>query len=85
MTPDDGYATPGKPACDWDDPGAREALVDALIRDAHAALAVLHGHAELPETVTEAGELLALVAGQDVERGEDGVFRTAHDATIRPF
>ncbi len=29
----DEYATPGKPPCDWDDKGAREALVDALVRD----------------------------------------------------
>lgn len=35
---DDDYATLGKPPCDWDDPAAREALVDALVRDAHAAL-----------------------------------------------
>ena len=35
---DDDYATPGKPPCDWDDRTAREALVDALVRDALAAL-----------------------------------------------
>ena len=29
----------GKPACDWDDAAAREALVDALARDGHALLA----------------------------------------------
>ena len=73
---DDDYATLGKPPCDWDDPAAREALVDALVRDAHAALAALHGH-ELAGPVAEAAELLALVAGQDVEAGEDGVFRIA--------
>src|SRR5271165_2489345 len=28
---DDDYATLGKPPCDWDDPAAREALVDALV------------------------------------------------------
>ena len=38
LTRDDDYATVGKPPCDWDDPKAREALVDALVRDAHAAL-----------------------------------------------
>lgn len=27
---DDDYASVGKPPCDWDDRGAREALVDAL-------------------------------------------------------
>ena len=35
---DDEYATPGKPPCDWDDRAAREALVDALVNDANAAL-----------------------------------------------
>jgi Transposase DDE domain/Transposase domain (DUF772) len=71
---DDDYATLGKPPCDWDDPAAREALVDALVGDVQAALAVLHGQ-ELAGPVAEAAELLALVAGQDVEPGEDGVFR----------
>jgi hypothetical protein len=76
LTRDDDYATVGKPPCDWDDPAAREALVDALVRDCQAALAVLHGR-ELPVPVAEAAGLLALVAGQDVEQGEDGVFRIA--------
>jgi hypothetical protein len=35
---DDEYATVGKPPCDWDDKAARETLVDALVRDAVAAL-----------------------------------------------
>ena len=56
----------GKPPCDWDDPAAREALVDALVRDCQAALAVLDGQ-ELTGPLVEAAELLALVAGQDVE------------------
>ena len=42
---DDDYATPGKPPCDWDDPAAREQLVDELVRDAGAALAALEGEA----------------------------------------
>jgi DDE family transposase len=50
--------------------------VDALVRDAHAALEVLDGH-ELDGPAAEAAELLGLVAGQDVEAGEDGVFRIA--------
>ena len=66
----------GKPPCDWDDPTAREALVDALVRDAQAALGVLDGH-ELDGALAEAAELLGLVAGQDVEAGEDGIFRIA--------
>jgi DDE family transposase/transposase-like protein DUF772 len=76
LTRDDDYATVGKPPCDWDDKTAREALVDALIRDGHAALGVLEGH-KLTGPVGAAGELLALVAGQDVDQGEDGIFRIA--------
>jgi hypothetical protein len=76
LTRDDDYATLGKPPCDWDDPKAREALVDALVRDAHAALEALDGH-QLDGPLAEAAELLALVAGQDVEAGEDGIFRIA--------
>jgi transposase len=71
---DDDYATPGKPPCEWDDKAAREALVDALVRDAVAALVALEDE-EIPAPVRPAFELLALVAGQDVEEGDDGVFR----------
>src|SRR5215813_8446524 len=82
---DDDYATPGKPPCDWDDPAAREALVDELVRDALAALGALDGQ-PLPLPAIAAADLLALVAGQDVEQGEDGVFRiarkTARDRVI---
>lgn len=70
----DDYATIGKPPCDWDDPAAREALVDALVRDAHAALAVMDGR-PLDGAAADAAALLALVAGQDVAPGDDGVFR----------
>ena len=73
---DDDYATLGKPPCDWDDPKAREALVDALVCDAHAALGALDGR-QLDGPLVEAAELLGLVAGQDVEAGEDGMFRIA--------
>ncbi len=71
---DDDYATPGKPPCDWDDHDAREALVDALVRDALGALGSLDGQA-VPATCAGAVELLALVAGQDVAEGDDGIFR----------
>lgn len=71
---DDDYTRPGKPPCDWDDPVAREALVDALVRDALAALEATEGVALDPESA-RAAELLAVVAGQDVEAGEDGRFR----------
>jgi hypothetical protein len=70
----DDYSSPGKPPCDWDDRGAREALVDALVKDANAALAVLSDH-QLEGAIKAAAELLALVAGQDVAEGDDGVFR----------
>jgi hypothetical protein len=76
LTRDDDYATLGKPPCDWDDPKAREALVDALVRDAQAALDALDGQ-QLDGPLAPAAELLGLVAGQDVEAGEDGVFRIA--------
>lgn len=73
---DDDYASPGKPPCDWDDAEAREQLVDALVHDALAALAVIDGE-ELEGPAKDAAELLALVAGQDVEEGDDGRFRIA--------
>ena len=71
---DDAYDTPGKPPCDWDDPAAREQLVDALVHDALAALVVVDGEPLAP-AAADAAALLALVAGQDVAAGEDGVFR----------
>ena len=70
---DDDYASPGKPPCDWDDAAAKDELVDALVKDAKAALAALEGE-ELSGAVAEAAELLATVAGQDVEQREDGTF-----------
>jgi hypothetical protein len=76
LSRDDGYRSVGKPPCDWDDPAAREALVDALVGDAMAALEVVEGE-RLSGAVAEAAELLATVAGQDVEEGDDGVFRIA--------
>jgi hypothetical protein len=74
LTRDDDYATAGKPPCDWDDKTAREELVDALVRDCLAVLGALDGR-ELSTGLAEAAELLALVAGQDVAAGDDGVFR----------
>lgn len=73
---DDDYASAGKPSCDWDDAAAREALVDALAHDGHAALARLDGR-ELSEKVKAAGALLATVLGQDLEQRDDGIFRIA--------
>ena len=73
---DDDYAAAGKPACEWDDKPAREALVDALARDAHAVLGCLDGR-DLPREVQEAGKLVATVVGQDLEQTADGTFRIA--------
>jgi Transposase DDE domain len=73
---DDDYATVGKPPSDWDDDAAREALVDALVPDAVAALRVLDGR-QLAGPVAEAADLLAVIAGQDVEQGEEGTFPIA--------
>ena len=73
---DDDYAAAGKPVCDYDDPAARVALVDALARDGRAALAVLDGR-RLGEGVTQAAALLATVLGQDLDQDEGGVFRIA--------
>jgi hypothetical protein len=77
LSRDDDYLAPGKPPCDWDDPVARDQLVDALVGDARAALAVVEAN-KLEPAVAEAAELLAEVAGQDVEIGPDGCFRIAH-------
>lgn len=80
---DADYVGPGKPVCDWDDPAAREALVDALVRDCGAAVAVCDGE-KLEGPSAAAVELLALVAGQDVDAGDDGVFRTPPAGRSRP-
>ncbi|MDP9208029.1 MAG: IS1182 family transposase [Actinomycetota bacterium] len=82
---DDDYAAPGKPACDWTDRAAREALVDALVRDAYRAHYALRGE-RLDPRVAEAAALLATVTGQDIEETSDGRFRifegTASDRVI---
>jgi IS5 family transposase len=80
------YSRPGKPACAWDDPTARDALVSALVGDARAVLAVVDLDG-LDEQQTQLVGLLALVAGQDVEPGEEpGEWRivrgTAKDRVI---
>jgi len=70
---DDDYQQTGKPVCDWDDPAAREQLVDALFRDGYRALHALRGWPLGPE-VAQAAELLATVIGQDIEETDDGRF-----------
>ncbi len=73
---DDDYAAAGKPVCDYDDAAARVALVDALAKDARACLLALEGERLDPE-LAQAAELLATVIGQDLDEGEDGIFRIA--------
>jgi Transposase DDE domain/Transposase domain (DUF772) len=73
---DDDYAAAGKPACDYDDPQAREELVDALAKDARALLGVLGGQ-ELEPVLAQAAALLATVTGQDLEQDAGGVFKIA--------
>jgi IS5 family transposase len=75
------YTDLGKPAITWDDAAAREALVDALVGDAHRLLGYLPDQ-ELGPRAAEAVALLALIAGQDVEPvagsdGTDGRWRVA--------
>jgi hypothetical protein len=82
---EDDYTAPGKPACDWTDRAAREALVDALVRDGYRAHFALRGERLDPRTA-EAAALLATVTGQDIEETDDGRFRifegTAPDRVI---
>jgi hypothetical protein len=77
---DDDYRAAGKPVCDYDDPEARQALIDALAKDARALLVALDGR-ELADEVSQAAELLASVVGQDLDEGEDGVFSIARRVT----
>jgi Transposase DDE domain/Transposase domain (DUF772) len=72
----DDYASTAKPGIDWDDPAAREALIDTRARDGYACLAALDGR-DLAEPVGQAMQLLATVLGQDLETGEDGILRIA--------
>ena len=71
------YTDPGKPRIAWDDHEARNELVTALVHDAQAVLAAVEGLAFSAEAADAVG-LLALVAGQDVEPGDDeGTWRIA--------
>jgi IS5 family transposase len=70
------YESSGKPLIAWDDPVAKAALVDGLVRDALTLLGSFEtGDAE--HDVATALGLLALVAGQDVEQEEDGTWKIA--------
>lgn len=71
------YSSPAKPDIAWDDPAAKTALVTELVNDALAIISVLHG-VVLEDEGADAVGLLALVAGQDVEPGEEeGSWRIA--------
>src|SRR5215210_7951457 len=72
---DDDYRAAGKPVCDYEDPAAREALVDALAKDARALLGALDGR-ELSDELGRAAALLAAVVGQDLDEARTGSFRS---------
>lgn len=72
----DDYATSAKPQIDWDDRSAREELIHSRAQDGYAMLAHLDSH-KLEGPLSDAAKLLATVLGQDLEEGDDGVFRIA--------
>ncbi|HUP85135.1 MAG TPA: IS1182 family transposase, partial [Acidimicrobiales bacterium] len=71
------YSTPAKPNIAWDDPAAKAGLVTELVNDALTIIATLEGEV-LDDEAADAVGLLALVAGQDVEPGDEpGTWRIA--------
>lgn len=73
------YDSGPKPVIAWDDPVAKDALVSALVTDASGLIEALQSAALSPEQQDAVG-LLGLVAGQDVEPGEDpGTWRIAKE------
>jgi IS5 family transposase len=71
------YDSAGKPGIAWDDPVAKQALISGLVNDALAVIDALAG-VELTAEQVDAVGLLALIAGQDVEPGdEQGTWRIA--------
>ena len=67
----------GKPVIEWSDQSARNALLTGLVNDAEAVLAAAET-APLSEEAHDGVGLLALIAGQDVEPGEqEGTWRIA--------
>ena len=72
----DGYASRSKPACDWADAHAREALVARIAADADAVLGALEGRA-LSVELAQAAQLLAAVVGQDLREDPEGRFQIA--------
>jgi IS5 family transposase len=70
------YEAQGKPLIAWDDPVAKAALVDGLVRDALSLLSAFSDTAA-DSAAADALGLLALVAGQDVEQDERGTWQIA--------
>ena len=71
------YDSVAKPQIAWDDGAAKQALITGLVNDALALIDALEG-LELSDEQADAVGLLALVAGQDVEPGDDdGTWRIA--------
>jgi IS5 family transposase len=71
------YDSAAKPVIAWDDPLAKQALISGLVNDALAIIAALETVSLNAEQADAVG-LLALVAGQDVEPGEEeGSWRIA--------
>lgn len=67
----------GKPVIEWSDKSARDLLVTGLVHDAEAVLAAAQ-ESPSAEIAADAIGLLALIAGQDVEPGEeDGSWKIA--------
>jgi transposase len=67
----------GKPIIEWSDESARNALVTGLVNDALAVLGAAESVSLSKEAHDDVG-LLALIAGQDVEPGEqEGTWRIA--------
>jgi IS5 family transposase len=80
------YSSPTKPDIAWDDPQAKDELITVLVNDALALLASLDG-VDLDGEQSDAVGLLALVAGQDVEEGDQPgswriARRTAHNRIV---
>lgn len=70
------YESSGKPLIAWDDPVAKAALVDGLVRDALTLLKAFEAGVDDLDATSALG-LLALVAGQDVAQDEDGTWKIA--------
>jgi IS5 family transposase len=70
------YESAAKPLIAWDDAEAKAVLVDALVTDAGNLLEATEDRGTNEEE-SDALALLALVAGQDVEQGDDGTWRIA--------